>query len=184
MRPASRRSLAPLAGPLLATLLALGCGGAPATAPAPTTPGVASASPQPSLWPAAVPAAVLALAATDNEIRKAGIDLAAAAEAEDPAAMMGAAEGLARLAEANIGNAELLESFELTRPAGTKAREAMIALRDAAVMLRDSIRDGDAAGVEEGSRRLAAAVGIYGEARVLLAALTEEALRQTRALVR
>jgi hypothetical protein len=188
MRPASRyRPGAALArtllAALLAPLLAFACDGAPAS-PSPSTPGAASASPMPSLWPSGVPAAVLALAATDNEIRKASVDLVAAAEAEDPEAMLGAAQGLARLTDANIANADLLDSFEVTRPAGAKTREAMIGLRDAAFMIRDSIRAGDAAGVEEGSRRLAAAVGTYGEARVLLAALVEEALRQTRALPR
>jgi hypothetical protein len=128
--------------------------------------------------------AVLNLAAADNEIRKAGVDLVAAAEDQDLALMRGAAAGLVGVVEPNIANAELLQTFELTRPAGDRAREAMVGLREAALMIQTAIDAGDAAAIEEGSRRLAAAVQVYAEARVLVSQLAEEALRQIRAPLR
>ena len=168
---------------VLATLLVVGCGGAVAS-PTLSAPAAGSPSPAVSTWPRGVAQAVLNLAAADNEIAKAGVDLLAAAEEEDLVLMRGAAAGLVGVVEPNIANAELLETFELTRPAGERAREAMVGLRDAAAMIRDAIDAGDSAGIEEGSQRLAAALQVYGQARVLLSGLAEEALRQIRAPLR
>jgi hypothetical protein len=181
-RPSSRRRVWHLGAVVLLELV-VGCGGTVASPSiSPAAPG--SPSPGATSWPRGVAHAVLNLAAADNEIRKAGVDLAAAAEGQDLVLMRGAAAGLVGVVEPNIANAELIETFELTRPAGEKAREAMVGLRDAAVMIRDAIDAGDAARIEEGSRRLAAAVQVYGEARVLLSELAEEALRQVRAPLR
>lgn len=163
--------------------MVLGCGGTPA-APSPAATAGGSPSATASTWPSGVAQAVLNLAAADNEIRKAGVDFVTAADEQDLVLMRGAAAGLIGVVEPNIVNAELLETFELTRPAGAKAREAMIGLRDAATMIRDGIDAGDADGIEEGSRRLVAALQVYGEARVLLSGLAEEALRQIRAPLR
>jgi hypothetical protein len=182
-RSPSRRPAWLLAAALL--LIVVGCGATPATpSTSPASPGAGSPSPAASNWPSGVAQAVLNLAAADNEIRKAGVDLAAAAEQQDLGLMRGAAAGLVGVVEPNITNAQLLQTFELTRPAGDKAHEAMVGLRDAAVMIRDAIDAGDAAGIEEGSRRLAAALQVYGEARVLLSELAVEALRQVRAPLR
>jgi hypothetical protein len=168
---------------VLVLVAVLGCRDTVAT-PSPSTPAAGSPSPAASAWPRGVAQAVLNLAAADAEIRKAGVDLVTAAEEQDLVLMRGAAAGLVGVVEPNIANAELLETFELTRPAGERAREAMVGLRDAAAMIHEAIEAGDAAGIEEGSRRLAAALQVYGEARVLLSELAEEALRQIRAPLR
>jgi hypothetical protein len=167
---------------VLVLVFLVGCGGTVAS-PSPSAPA-GSPSPAATAWPRGVAQAVLNLAAADSEIGKAGVDLVAAAEEEDLVLMRGAAAGLVGVAEPNIANAELLETFELTRPAGARARGAMVGLRDAAAMIRDAIDAGDSAGIEEGSGRLAAALQVYGEARVLLSGLAEEALRQIRAPLR
>jgi hypothetical protein len=182
--PRRRLRFAVLLAVLVGSAFVAGCDG---TAASPS--GSAGGSPTNPLesferWPAGVPSSVTALAAADAEIARAGQDLQTAAQEEDPEGLMAAADGLAALAEGNIRNAQQVAAYAGTRAAGEAALAAMTALRDAARHMADSVRAGDAAGVEAASHELSAAIRLYGEARGPISELVPEALRQQKALVR
>lgn len=167
----------------LAVLLAA-CGSA--SSPTPTSsPGSGpdgSAVPRPSRWPGTAVLAIIKLGGIDGEIAKAGADLAKAADAGDPAAMWGAADGLIPVLEDTQLSVEHLAAWDETAELAAVLQEAYPLMLEGATQLRDAITAGDGAGVEEGSRTLAQGLTAYAPARPIIADLVPEALLQQRNL--
>jgi hypothetical protein len=127
---------------------------------------------------------MVALGAADAEIGKAGADLQSAADKQDLRAMWGAADGLAKLIDANSANVAALELDPATKDAAAVYRTAFPDLSGGAVQLRDAITAGDNAGIVAGTRRMAAGLAEYGTIRDVLPDLVAQALVQKRLLVR
>lgn len=193
-RPSPRSRVARAGAPLMAArslLVALviatataACGGnaaGPIASPSPivqATPG-----PKATPWPAPVLEGVLAMAAADAELWKAGADIARAADAADVEAMWGAADGLARLLEELMPNIDSLEAYPHTAELGAAYRAAFPVMLEGAVQIRDSITGGDAAGVVAGSKRLSEGVRLYGDVRAILQPYVNDALKMKDSLV-
>lgn len=167
---------------LVAILAACGSG-VRATPPPAGSADLATPGPSPSPWPVSVVEAVLALGAADAEIWKAGADIARAADAKDVEAMWGAADGTVTLLEGLSPNIETLESYPHTAELGAAYRAAFPVMIDGATQLRDSITNGDAAGVVAGSQTLAKGVKLYASVRAILEPYVKEASEQKRHLV-
>ncbi len=127
---------------------------------------------------------VLAIGATDSEIRKAGDDLQRAAAAEDIRLLYGASGGLARLADSAIGNARALEAYPATKSLGEKLRLAYTEMRTGATHLRTGVELRNGLAITEGSRKIADAMRQYGELRPEIADLVPQALQMQRAPIR
>ncbi len=172
-----------MTGPLLLVIVAAllaGCGGA---TPTPTaTGGAGTPGPRPPSWPGTAVLAIVKLGGIDGEIAKAGRDFITASEVKDVALMWGAADGLTKV----IGDLDLsvehLAAWDRTAVLAGHLATAYPLMLDGATLLRDSIVAGDADGVEEGSRQLAAGLTAYAPARPILAELVPEALLQQRNL--
>jgi hypothetical protein len=154
----------------------------PSGAPGSAAPGSPEASPP--RWPGTTVLAVLALGGADGEIRKAGDDLQAAANAEDLKAMWGAADGLARMIDGLMPDIDRLEVYAGTRPVAALYRKALPELLAGAKQLRDSISSGDSAGVVAGSQAISHGLADYGPIREQIAGLVEQAIVQQRLLVK
>lgn len=179
---------------LVAVVFVAGCGGGPAS-PSGRSPGLSSAGAgapsssagpdaTPPRWPGTTVLAVIALGAADGEIQKAGIDLQAAAAKPDLSAMLGAADGLARLIDNLTPNIERLEAYEGTRSVAAMYRKAFPQLAAGAKQLRDALTSGDAAGVESGSQQIARGLAAYAPIRREIAALVDQAIIQQRLLLK
>lgn len=164
----------------------LGCGpSAPSGTTASASPGVGAGSPDPSgRWPGTTVIAVMALGAADAELQKAGVDLQAAVEKQDLAAMKGAADGLANLIDKLTPQIERLEGYPVTARAGTLYRTAFPPLGAGARQLSDAIAKGDSAGILAGSQLIARSLADYAIARREMAPLVEQAILQQRLLVK
>ncbi len=167
------------------------CGSAAPSATQTGAPSVPPGSPQPvpslevpETWPSGVVTAVIALAAADAELASAGGDLIAAANTSDLELMLGAAIGLAALVDANRPNAEVLAAYEPFAELGAAYLRAFDLLGGGAAALSEAITTGDAEGIIEGSRTIAAGVAAYGEVREPMSVLLPEALRQSGAKVK
>jgi len=144
-----------------------------------------SGAPDPSQprWPGTTVLAVIALGAADGEIEKAGTDLQAAADDQDLRKMWGAADGLAKMIDGLMPNIDRLEIFPGTQAAAAIYRKAFPELSAGAKQLRDAITSGDANGIVAGSQAIAQGLADYGPARIVIAALVEQAILQQRLLV-
>ena len=173
---------------LLAAVTVAACGSAsPSERPSPTPPGSPQPAPSievPASWPSSAVNAVIALAAADAELASAGGDLIAAANTSDLELMLSAANGLAGLVEANRPNAEALAAYQPFAELGAAYLQAFDLLESGATALSEAITTGDAQGIVEGSRTIAAGVAAYGEVREPVSVLLPEALRQSGALVK
>jgi hypothetical protein len=127
---------------------------------------------------------MVALGAADAEIGKAGADLQAAVDKQDLRAMWGAADGLAKLIDANMPNIAALELDPATKDAAAVYRKAFPDLSAGAVQLRDSITAGDSAGILAGSRRIGQGITEYATIRSGLTDLIQQAIVQQHLLVR
>ncbi|MFL5779379.1 MAG: hypothetical protein ACJ761_10605 [Chloroflexota bacterium] len=156
---------------------------APATAVGSGAPDP-SADPSPRRWPADTITATIALGAADAEIGKAGADLQAAVDNEDLRAMWGAADGLAKLIDANTANVAALDLDPATSPAAALYRQAFPELGDGAKQLRDAITAGDSAGILAASRRISQGLADYAAIRKDLGDLVEQAVVQKRLYLR
>ena len=127
--------------------------------------------------------AVIALGGADGEIRKAGDDLQAAANAQDLKAMWGAADGLATMINGLMPDIDRLEVYDGTKPVAALYRTAFPELLAGAKQLRDSITSGDANGIVAGSQAIAQGLADYAPIRQQIAGLVEQAILQQRLLV-
>lgn len=194
----TQRGWSPLPGLALAAGLALlvACGTA---TPASTRPGVsggpvASAVPSgassdggaagpsatPRRWASHAATSLIALAAADTELGKAGADLQGAVDREDLAAMRGAADGLATLVDKLIPNIADLEAEPTTQGIAGIYRASFPEISAGAKQLRDAITAGDASGILAGTQRILAGLKAYAPARDQLPDLVEQALTQQR----
>jgi hypothetical protein len=135
-------------------------------------------------WPGTTVLAVIALGGADGEIRKAGDDLQAAANAQDLKAMWGAADGLAQMIGQLMPNLDRLEVYDGTKPVAALYRKAFPELLAGATQLRDSITKGDAKGIVAGSQAIAQGLADYAPIREQIAGLVEQAILQQRLLVK
>lgn len=156
----------------------------PGSAPVspPETVPLASAESDATSWPRAVADAVLALAAADGELRRAHDDLAAAVDAQDPAAVAAAAERLANYLDQLLPLARTLAAFPPTAPVGSRLVDAYGEMAAGARGMADAVRRGDGAGLAQATSAMAAGLSRYGEVRGPLSDLVPEALRHKRAL--
>jgi len=146
--------------------------------------GGPSESPVGTFWPEQVPPAIVALGAGDNEIRKAGVDMAAAVDAQDLGRMRGVADGLANLTAALLPHAQAVSGYAPFGDLGKRAVTALTHLHDGAVALRDAIAAGNAEEILAASTAIGGALEEYGAIRPALSDLVPEALRQQRALLK
>lgn len=184
-RPGATARLSLLSIVTMLALAACGTSG-PSPTPSPSTAATPPGSPVPvpslsvpDSWPSDVVAAVIALGAADAELASAGGDLIAAANASDLEAMLGAANGLAALVEANRTNAEALAAYEPFAELGASYVRAFDLLGSGATSVSEAIRNGDAEGIVDGSRTIAAGVAAYGEVREPVSVLIPDAIRQS-----
>lgn len=153
----------------------------PSTSPEPGQTGTSGTpGPNASRWPGTVVLAVIKIGGIDGEIAKAGKDLAAAADAQDVAAMRGAADGLIPVIEDVLSSVDPLDQWDRTKELAGYLRTAYPLMLDGATQLRDALTAGDSAGVEAGSQKLAAGLEAYAPARAILVDLVPEALLQKR----
>ena len=171
---------------MIALVAVVACGGSPKVpSPSPSSDAAAddSPAPKPTPWPSEVIEATIAMGAADAELWKAGADIAKAANAKDVQAMWGAADGLAKLIEELTPNIAILQSYPHTKALGDAYAASFPVMHDGAAQIRDSITAGDAAGVIEGSKKLAAGVTLYGDVRALLDGYIKEAIAMKKNLV-
>jgi hypothetical protein len=155
-----------------------------AQASSPSQPASPSESPIGTFWPQQVPRAIVALGAGDNEIRKAGVDMAAAVDAEDLSRMWGVADGLATLTYGLLPHARAVAGYAPFAGLGQNAVTALTHLHDGSVALRDAITAGKADRILAASTAIGQALDEYGAVRPGLSDLVPEALRQQRALLK
>jgi len=177
------------AGAVAAALLVLvvACGGV--TSPNPQASPTASAdasgpAPKPTHWPTSTIEGTIALGAADAEIWKAGVDLRKAAETEDLALMLGAADGLATLLEGITPNVPRLQAYPATKDLGDGLETSYAGLLGGAVQIRDSLTGGDSNGLIAGFTKLTAAIELYADQRQALSEAATQAIFMKRTLVR
>jgi hypothetical protein len=127
---------------------------------------------------------MIALGAADAEIGRGGADLQAAVGREDLRAMWGAADGLAKLIDANTANIAALERDPATKGAATIYGKAFPELSQGAKQLRDAITAGDSAGIVAGTKRISEGLADYAAIRDDLPDLVAQALVQQRLYLR
>ena len=142
--------------------------------------GAARPSATPRRWARNAASSLIALAAADTELAKAGADLQAAVDREDLAAMRGAADGLATLVDKLIPNIADLEAEPTTQPIAAIYRASFPEISAGAKQLRDAITAGDANGILAGTQRILAGLKAYAPARDQLPDLVGQALTQQR----
>jgi hypothetical protein len=185
---------------LIVATLASGCGGSPATASpagsAGASPGTgvvggpagspgagASLPPGTVTWPLDVIDATIALAALDNEVKKAGTDLVTAADKEDLALMRNAATGLRDLASQSLPNARRLTRWRDTATAGTAYVDVLGKIQHASDQLVTAINKGDAAGIATSAQDVGAAIEQYRSVRSQIVDLANKAIQMRHLLV-
>jgi hypothetical protein len=147
---------------------------------APGESGAAGPSATPRRWARNAASSLIALAAADTELAKAGADLQGAVDREDLAAMRGAADGLATLVDKLIPNIADLEAEPTTQPIAAIYRASFPEISAGAKQLRDAITAGDANGILAGTQRILAGLKAYAPARDQLPDLVGQALTQQR----
>ncbi|MEA2622729.1 MAG: hypothetical protein QOH61_1639 [Chloroflexota bacterium] len=170
----------------LAALIAVAaCGGQSAPTGAPNaSPTRGAVDPNVTIWPADVISATIALAALDNEIKKAGTDLNKAVETSDPALMLTAADGLAQLAGPSIANAQKLTTYPETKAAGTAYVPVLADINTSSLALAKALRAGDGGGVTTASQQLGDALGRYATIRTLIVDLANKAIEMQKHYVK
>jgi hypothetical protein len=123
---------------------------------------------------------MIALAAADAELAKAGADMQAAVGREDLGAMRGAADGLATLVDKLLPDIDDLEAEPATKGIAAIYRASFPEISAGAKQLRDAITAGDANGILAGTQRILAGLQAYAPARDQLPDLVEQALTQQR----
>jgi hypothetical protein len=141
-------------------------------------------NPNTKIWPTDVINATIALAALDNEIKKASTDLNKAADTSDTALLLGAAEGIVALVTPLQPDAAKMAGFEETKAAGEAYVKALGAIRTSGEALVKSLRAGDGPGVTTNAQALAQAMALYGEARPLIVDLANKAIEMQKHLLR
>jgi hypothetical protein len=135
-------------------------------------------------WPSRTVDAMVALGTVDEQIANAGADLQAAVQREDLAAMWGAADGLAKLIDAQLPNVGELAKDPATQAAGTIYQAAFPEISAGAKQLRDAITAGDAQAILAGTQRLLNGLHAYEPVRELIPDLLEQAVTQKRMYLR
>lgn len=184
-------SWAAAAALLLLATLAAACTGTSATPPAASASPVLGAAgpgatlgPDATIWPLDIIDGTIALAAMDNEIKKAGTDLVTAADQEDLTKMLGAARGLSDLASQGMPNAQRLSTWSSTQAAGKAYVEVLTNIKAAADQLAAAIQNGDAAGIGSGAQALGATIEQYRSVRGQIVELANMALSMRHMLVK
>lgn len=142
--------------------------------------GVGGPSATPRRWASHAATSLIALAAADTELGKAGADLQGAVDREDLAGMRGAADGLATLVDKLIPDIDDLEKEPTTQGIAAIYRASFPEISAGAKQLRDAITAGDASGILAGTQRILAGLKAYAPARDQLPDLVEQALTQQR----
>lgn len=174
---------------LLVLVVAAACGatGTATSAPGASASGSAAVDePQPSAtrWPGTVVEAVMILAKADKDIQAAGADLGAAAAYQDLEAMWGAADGLATLVGKLETQVPRIKDYTTTKDLAAAYDKAFPDMLAGATKLRDSIKSGDAKGIEAGSQQLAAGIAAYQQVRSLLGPIADQALLMQKLLTK
>ena len=134
-------------------------------------------------WPESVVNATVALAATDNELRKAAADFAVGAREQDVELLVTAAQGMAFLARESIANAERLGTWVDTQAVSALLIPVYQELDLQGSAFADAALAGDAAGVESAAIGLGTAMESYGAVRDQLLDRAELALVMRRGLL-
>jgi hypothetical protein len=168
-------------GPLTATVPPIVAPSSSAAAGASGGPGdQPSGSAQPRRWATNAVSAMIALGAIDEEIRRAGIDLQGAVQAEDLKKMWGAADGLAKLIDSQLSNIDSLDQEPATQAIAKIYHASFPEISSGAKQLRDAITAGNSDGIVTGTQKLLDGLNAYAPARPLLEDLVQEALTQKR----
>jgi hypothetical protein len=177
-------------------VLAAACGSNPPASPRAESTGPISSpagsgaldplGPSPSIrrWPSHTVDAMVALGTVDEQIANAGADLQAAVQREDLAAMWGAADGLAKLIDAQLPNVAELGKDPATQAAGAIYQQAFPEISVGAKQLRDAITAGNAQAIVAGTQSLLNGLHAYEPVRELIPDLVEQALAQKRLYLR
>ena len=134
-------------------------------------------------WPPSVVNATIALAAVDNEFRKATLDFGAGAQSQDMELLLAAAEGMGFLADQSLPNAERLVNFSETEAVGMELVAAFTRVRAAATATVEALTSGDGAAAGAAMTELAGAMQAYGVARPGLIDRAELALVMRRGML-
>jgi hypothetical protein len=179
----SRRLFHALA--LAMTIALLGaCGGQTPSASSSPTAAVIPPDPNLTIWPSDVVNATIALGALDNEMKKAGNDLNTAIDTSDTRLLLGAAEGLAALAEQSIPNAQKLAGYAETKNTGAAYVQVLASIVKAGKALAAALRAGDSPGVATAAQDLGKALGDYAAARTPMVDLVDRAVLMQKHYVR
>jgi hypothetical protein len=127
--------------------------------------------------------ATIALAALDNEVKRAGADLIVAVQQQDMRMFLGASDGLRDLARESIPNAQRLLIWPDTQAAGEAYLPVLCGMEAAASDLSAALRAGNGQGVTDASGLLATAVNDYRGIRSNLVDLADIALVMKRGLL-
>ena len=181
-------TLGPVSSPVASVPAASGPAGSPGASPAPTPPdlGVSpdrTLPPGQVLWPTSVIDATIALAAADNEFKKAAGDWTTGAEAKDMDLLLAAAQGMSYLADRSMANAQRLADFPELATVGKDLVDVFSVLRVAGQQVNDTAVAGDTPGFEAAVADLAAAMAAYGTAREPMIDAAELALVMRRGLL-
>jgi hypothetical protein len=187
---------AAVAGLLILAILAAACNGSTVT-PSASPSVVASASPvggvvgpgltlgpDATIWPLDIIDGTIALAAMDNEIKKAGQDLITAADTQDLVMMLGAAQGLSDLATQGLASAQRLSTWQSTQAVGKSYLDVLTSIKTAADRLATAIQQQDAAGIGSSAQALGLAIETYRGVRGQIVELANFALTMRHMLVK
>jgi hypothetical protein len=144
----------------------------------------ATLGPGATIWPLDIIDGTIALAAMDNEIKKAGADLITAADKQDLVMMLGAAQGLSDLASQGLPNAQRLSTWSSTQTAGKAYLDVLTKIKGASDQLATAIQNQDAAGIGSGAQAVGAAIAQYRGVRGQIVELANMALPMRRMFVK
>jgi hypothetical protein len=151
---------------------------------APGSPGAdVSLPPGTVVWPLDVIDATIALAALDNEIKKAGTDLQTAAAKEDLKLLLSASTGLRNLAAQSLPNARTLTKWPDTTAAGNAYVDVLGKIESSAGQLATAITKGDAPGIATGAQAVAGSIEQYRGVRGQIVDLANKAIEMRRLLL-
>jgi hypothetical protein len=152
------------------------------------SPGASSSEavvgPSPTPWPGSIVEAVVLLGKADLEVQKAGADLGAAAAYEDLEAMWGAADGFVPVLEKMQAQVDRIRDYPETAGAAAAYDKALPDMLAGAKGIRDAIDAKDATALQAAVQQLAAGTAAYGQARVVLAPLVDQAILMEKVLVK
>jgi len=134
-------------------------------------------------WPTSVIDATIALAAADNEFRKAQADLSQAAQTNDSVLMLSALDGTADLAAQALPNAQKLTTWVDTQTVGQQLVVSYTAFQQSALAAATALRGNDNAAFASAIGELKTAIEDYGAARSGLVNLTDLALIMRKGLL-